>query len=288
MKFEFNKNQINEIGLFRTALGIYLLYYQCILFKDFSTYFGPGSMIIPELLTLKFSILFWVWNSLVLKILFLIMMGLTLIFMLGVINLWMFIGLFILQISFHQANPVIISEPQQLANLFLLMFFFIFPNTYPTFLTLKNYPSTGLMTKEDKQIINILIVFLGLYYLLAGLKQLPDPLWRKGEALYYILKWPIMSKDNFIVQELLKHAFILKALNYGVLVFEISFIFLVYSRFRWILIVLGLGYHLGIYMTLDVGSFSQIMLVWYMLLLDEQTRNKFRNLLNKNALLKTV
>ena len=139
----FDKNKINEIGLFRTALGIYLFYYQLILLNDFSNYFGLGSMVLPDLLTYKFSIFFWVWNAWILKSFFVVMMILTGIFVLGGLNRKGLALLFFLQISFHQANPLIIHEPQQLANLFLLMFFFMSPAHQPVFIKFSLLPQSA-------------------------------------------------------------------------------------------------------------------------------------------------
>ena len=96
---------------------------------------------------------------------------------------WIFLGLGLLpkpgqvlmllvQVSLHGANPLIIHEPQQIAN-FLLLVSIVWPSKV-------SHPAVPGLRR-------VMVFALSSYYLLAGLKKLPDPGWLRGDALAALL-----------------------------------------------------------------------------------------------------
>ena len=129
----------------------------------------------------------------------------------------------------------------------------------------------------DPWIKHILILFLGVYYFWAGIKKLPDPNFLHGTALEYIISWPIMAKNLTLNLFLVKHfVWTTRLFNYLTLIFEITFLFLIYTRFRIYYIFFGILLHAMIYITLEVGNFSFVMLLWYVLLMDDTTINQIK------------
>lgn len=272
-----DKTPLLEIGLFRITLGVYLLYYNLLLLPNVSLYFGLEGML-PKYFLPKFLMVapdFFPWPEYWFIVLFYLMMVLLICFMFGLLNKLTLIPLYLLQLYFYHANPLIIHEPQPLANLFLFLFFFLPPNSPPLLLNKNSFEFTEDNIKELKSLLRIIIFFFGVYYLFVGLKKLPDPLWRQGLAIKNILLWPGVARQNFLTEFITRTPGISQIISYGTLLFEIGFAFLVFTPLRFLLIAGGILLHGGILCTMEVGTLSQVLLVWYALLLDEPTRAKF-------------
>jgi len=265
-----------EIGLFRITLGIYLLYYNFLLLPHVTVYFGLGGML-PKYYLPKFLMVapdFFPWPEYWFIVLFYVMMALLFCFTLGFLNKLTLIPLYLLQLYFYHANPLIIHEPQPLANLFLFLFFFLPPNSPPFLLNRNGFEFTEYKIKELKSLLKIIVFFFGVYYFFVGIKKLPDPLWRQGLAIKNILLWPGVARQNLLTAFITQTSGASQIFSYGTMLFEMSFIFLVFTPLRFILIIGGLLLHGGIFCTMEVGTLSQILLVWYALLLDQPTRKK--------------
>jgi len=269
-----------RVGLFRSALGLYLIYYYISLLPHFFSYFGPESLFRPNLYPwTQPSLLFTFWNSQSIIILLITLVILIVLFTIGFYPKACLIPLWVIHISFHNANPLIIHEPQQIANL-LLIFCFFLPLHHPPILW-RSHKNKGLLeeTSNDKQVIHLLIIYLGIYYLFAGLKKLPDPLWIDGVAFQQLLQWPALGKVNFLTDIIIRSDLIAKICDYTALLFEVSFILLVWTRLRPWLFLLGVAFQISIHWVLEVGSFPWIMIVWQTLLLDRRTQDRLRSIL---------
>lgn len=269
-----------EIGLFRIALGIYLLFYSLPFLPKLSLYYGTQGML-PAYFLPKFLMVapdFFPFPSLWFHSLFIAMLILTVLFTLGYLNKFTLIPLYLLQIYFYHANPMIIHEPQPLANLFLFMFFFLPPNSTPRAQSTNTFSWDDSDIKHTQLLLKIIIVFFGIYYFFVGVKKLPDPLWRNGLALAHILDWAGITRGNFISNTISQSEWLSKLFSYATLLFEISFIFLIFTPARMVLIIVGVLFHTGIFLTMEVGTLSQVLIVWYALLLNQNTRQQFKKL----------
>lgn len=244
---------------FRWSLAIYLLWYYLLMVPNLETYYSAHGMIDRLYLNPRYPSLFFLlpqdtflWLSFIF-IIFLIGM-----FALGRLSRPLVFVLFLFHLSFHNANPLIIHEPQQLSNLFLILFtFFIPPND---------------REEIDPIISKILILSLGCYYFVAGVKKLPDPKWLSGEALHQLVGWSGLSRFNFVSAFLEKHSALSKFFTWLSLIFEISApIGFILKKLRPYWFIFGLLFHVMIGVTLDVGTFSHIMIASYALLLDHKT-----------------
>ncbi|MCX7979131.1 MAG: hypothetical protein N2578_09025, partial [Bdellovibrionaceae bacterium] len=188
----------------------------------------------------------WVTSALALLLL------LWLMFALNFLPRWGQYFLFLLNISFHHANPYIIHEPQQMANLMLLLQIFVFPE--------------DAKRNVDPRLTRLLQLWLGVYYLLAGLKKIPMEIWQDGTAVAALIQWSPFLKEGWLTDLILSQAdWLSPFLTWTVLGWEILFLPLTLSRYRAVALWLGIFVHTGIWFCMEVGSFSFMMMVWYSL-----------------------
>lgn len=247
--------KLDEIQWFRLLLALHQIIYLLKFLPNPAIWFLPGEMVIPN----------WTYPHVVSFVhLLSVDWQVNLVWGLLVIG-WIILGtgrlskigqlfLFFLQVSLHNANPLIIHEPQQIAN-FFLFFSVLWPDSQSS--------QTKLQMKR------LMLAFLCIYYFLAGLKKLPDSLWLEGKALQILLNWQPIARNNFLVEYFLKYPTLLKLATWLTLVFELGFSFIAWSRFRLWLIPIGFIFHFSINLLLEVGSFSWIMAPWYAFLLSE-------------------
>ncbi len=255
----------DEIDFFRKGLSLILISYYVNLLPSLESFFGFNGYIDLNYWDIESSIL-ELSDSMVLRYVCLLMIFFKCAQLFkGTLNWFGLVLLYLLNLSFYRWNSPIIHEPQPIMNFFMLTFFFLPLNSEK---------------RSDPYIKNMLIAFLGIYYLLSGIKKLPDPNFLDGTALYKILSWGVMAKYhdlNLLIVKYLKPLLIF--LNYFVLLFELSFIFLIFTKLRKYLMVIGILFHLMIYLCLEVGNFSWVMILWYSLLLNENQIEKINSLL---------
>jgi hypothetical protein len=107
-------------------------------------------------------------------------------------------------------------------------------------------------------------------YLSSGLSKFAGPLWRDGSAVYYSLSNNVVQR---VPVEVMPPALLdLTVLaTYGTLAFELGFPLLVWGRRTrpWVLWS-GVMLHLGVWLTLEVGPFSWVMMATYVAFLDPE------------------
>ncbi|MEM6731927.1 MAG: HTTM domain-containing protein [Myxococcota bacterium] len=173
-----------------------------------------------------------------------------------------------LVLAFHHANPMIAHEPHPLANLLLwVLLFFPIESRFVAVRTpgMRFFEETSSDYRRGAVIVGL--AFLGVYYFFAGVKKLPDVGWLKGTALFDLLHWSPLKKDNVVVDAMRASPRLAMLGNYATLLFEISFPFVLLTQFRRTLALVGILFHGAILLTLDVGHFTPTMLAWYPLLL---------------------
>lgn len=260
-------------SLLRIACGLHLLFYHFfVILPGFNIFFGENSMVSPQLFSYyPHSPLFMIWSNDYLKLgLLFLLIILCLFFTIGLWARIVHIPLYLLNLSFHLANPFIIHEPQQLVNLLLFVLFFL---PYETFSIKKSYIFRFLEKMSERYscfALTAIQVYLGCYYFFAGIKKLPDLPWLEGTAISLLASWPPFAKENLIT-DLFQIEFISMMGCYFTLIFEIGFIFISFSRWRRFLIPIGIMFHALIGIAFDVGLFFPAMIMWYSVLLRDIT-----------------
>lgn len=109
-------------------------------------------------------------------------------------------------------------------------------------------------------------VCLGFLYFDSAIHKLFAPHWRNGLGAWLPATQPyyISALD---MSPLLNIEWLQKSIGYTILVFQFTFIFLAQNRcFRPLYLLVGIGLHLGIFLTLNIYPFGAGMLIFYVLL----------------------
>ena len=102
-----------------------------------------------------------------------------------------------------------------------------------------------------------------LIYFSSGVAKFMNELWRDGTALYYVLSNNVLPRFPIdVIPPALQGVATLA--TYGTLVFELGFPFMVaWRRTRPFTLLAGVALHLGVWVMLEVGPFSWVMLATY-------------------------
>ena len=149
----------------------------------------------------------------------------------------------------------------------LLMFYLSFADTFSHFTLRKQKIYSPEMQRLHNLVSNLasyaIIINLCLVYFMAGLYKAQDPYWLKGTGIYYFLnddRYSILAANK----QLVSPSIWMYVVNYGTVLFEISFPFLVFfKRSRWIALLLGVLMHLGIYFFLMIYGMSVVFILQY-------------------------
>jgi len=108
---------------------------------------------------------------------------------------------------------------------------------------------------------------VALIYLSSALWKLSYPAWRDGTAVYWALNLNGFHRFPWPIPVALEP--LLPFFTWGTLLFELLFPVLVWFRAtRGPVLVMGLGLHLGLWLTLEIGPFSWVMIASYVAFLD--------------------
>ncbi|MEQ1761261.1 MAG: HTTM domain-containing protein [Vicinamibacterales bacterium] len=103
---------------------------------------------------------------------------------------------------------------------------------------------------------------IALIYLVTGLWKLGNPSWRDGSAVHYVLNTNVFHRFAGLLSPNLE--WLAELGTYTTLAWELGFAFLLLWRpTRWLVLVLGVLMHLGIFATIEVGPFHFVMLAAY-------------------------
>jgi len=109
-------------------------------------------------------------------------------------------------------------------------------------------------------------ITMGLLYLDSGIHKLSSEFWRNGMGAWLPSTMPYYMSP-LDMSFLLDHPFLEMLIGYSVIAFQLVFLFLYWHRwFRVPLLILGMSFHVGIIISLNVYPFGFGMLVNYLLL----------------------
>jgi hypothetical protein len=110
------------------------------------------------------------------------------------------------------------------------------------------------------------IVFCAIYGSTGILKLIYEPGWWTGAPLDHFLLHPLFGQKP--VGLMLSGSFLTAPMGWWTLAFEVLFPFLIwFRRTNLLLLVLGVGFHLGLLFLMDVGAFSFVAMAAYPALL---------------------
>ena len=263
---DYSTDEVFDLLRMINGLGM-IVYYMTVVIPHFNLYYSKSGLVAPE--AFSFYPKSWVFlfngNEILLTGLLIFLLALILCYTIGLYAKWALVIFLPIHLGFHTANPFIIHEPQQLSNL-LLILTLLFPIENKWALKTKSDIFPALKEREKKMILFSLGCYLSLYYFFAGFKKIPDSSWLNGEAVHQLLSWPYLSRDNFF-NEFFKNPKLSPLLSYFTIFFELSFFLVAITKYRKLLIPIGVMFHLIIGLSLDIGLFFWSMISWYPVLL---------------------
>ena len=118
-------------------------------------------------------------------------------------------------------------------------------------------------------------IMLGLLYLDSGIHKLSSEFWRNGMGAWLPSTMPYYMSP-LDMSFLLNHQSLEMLIGYSVIAFQLVFLFLYWHRwFRIPLLLLGISFHIGIIVSLNVYPFGFAMLVNYLLLVPAAFWNRW-------------
>jgi hypothetical protein len=112
-------------------------------------------------------------------------------------------------------------------------------------------------------------------YLVSGIDKLKSVTWRTGEALEYISQLDAMY--NLQMTGMFENPMILLILSWCIIGFELGFPVLVwFNKTKWIVLTLGVIFHLYIWIVLCLPHFAAVMIVSYLIFLNDVDVRQFR------------
>lgn len=150
--------------------------------------------------------------------------------------------------------PVILDGGNNLMHILLFLCIFMVPKS--------RFAARNALSNACFFVARFQVVFV---YATAGLSKVTGQLWPQGMAMYYTMN--VAEYGHPLLGELMTNFPLLSVLgSYGTLFFQLSLPFLIWFRkTRWLVLLVGTLFHLGIVFGMGLVSFGFAMCVSYFL-----------------------
>lgn len=267
----YNENyKFHSIDLMRKVLYIYLLYTTIILLPYASEIWGPDSMVISYPVdvystSLYLNLLFhpsiapYFYFFVFLQILFLI---------LGIFSIYPRLSavmVFILTSNLSNRMYLMNTAGEQLILIFLffLMFF-----------SVKEEKKTELQIMINNICAMALFFQMVVLYFFSGIYKLYYPEWTNGSAMFLTLMMDEFTHP-FIKNNLSGNNILLLVGTYISLIYQLAFpIFIWFKKIRKYFLWVGIIFHLSISFVLGIFDFGMIMLIAYIMYMENEKAYK--------------
>lgn len=148
-------------------------------------------------------------------------------------------------------------------------------------------PKTNGFFGELQNILNntfywILLIQICVLYLFAGIYKLFDPTWTEGLAVMYVSRIDVFS--SWGVSFLRDNYFLSAILTYSVIAYQLLFVFAVWiKRIKIPFLVYGVVFHLMTSFGMGIFAFGWIMVIMYLLFLDDQQIEKLKSFFKRKG-----
>ena len=259
-------------ALMRASLGMALLYEYAFNYSHRYYLWGPDRIAqgfpIPE-----FSPYAWSSSLLYFDLLFHAGILVTLLFTVGIGGRLVTLCVCIMTMSLQDLNGLITDGGDNITRIVLLYMIF-----------------ADVSGRRDRKVSTIgglvhnaailaIVVQLSFLYLSTGMYKVMGSYWQSGVALYYILRVNSFSWTGFGGETLYTNEYLIVALTYATVLFEVTFAFALFNRWtRRLILVIGVGFHCGVAATMGLVSFSWMMLSLYFVCLPDREYERAKSL----------
>jgi uncharacterized membrane protein YphA (DoxX/SURF4 family) len=269
-RFWFQPADCAPLSVIRIATGLLLFYSHIVWAMNSESFFGPESWLSADAASAiqsgssSYSFL-WLVDSLpgVISVVHVGALLIALLLIIGYYSRAAAIAAFVMTISFANRNPTALYGFDQVLG-FLTLYLSINPGegrlSLTSWLRRRKHICSVTVSTSANVALRLMQSHLCLLYLVSGLSKLKGLTWWSGVAFWgavgnleyqtvdltWMVDWPIA----------------INLLTYTVLVWEISYCFLVWNRWlRPIVIVMAIPVHLGIAVCFGMITFGLAMLV---------------------------
>lgn len=281
------KISLYSLGIFRILAGVILFAYYLSLYKDFSLFFFDSGILPSEVLTSKFWLLSFKWslyflsgNEVYCYLLYFSGILFSVLLILGYKIRWVTFISWLLLVSIHNRNPLLINAGDRMLQLLLFWMIFLPSSAF------------GLDRCDKKEhalysfsTIAILVQVLIIYFFSASLKTGAE--WRvTGTALNDALSLSYITTD--FGKWLLSFPVLLKAFTFftfylelfGPLIILIPFY---NSTIRWIVLICFMAFHLATLLTFHLELFPLVGMAAWVLFVPHNSWLKWKNKISKES-----
>jgi hypothetical protein len=269
-------DQALPLALLRVALGVLLLWSTLQLLSSWDLYFGRTGVVpqrsLDAVLAKDAKLLFRLttdvtWQK-ALSFAALVPMA---TFTLGILPRLSALVSFWFLLSLQLRAPILLDG----ADLVLraLLFLFIFAKSDGA---LAPFSSLRRPDSAAGLVVLALRAQVALIYLATALAKLEGSLWQDGSAIAYVLRLTSFTRADWVA--LSDNPWLVAALTWGTLAFELSFAFLVWNRrLRPLVLGAGLLFHLGIELVMYVPVFPAVMAASYLVFIPGDVARRFHH-----------
>lgn len=176
---------------------------------------------------------------------------------------WITFNLYIVYLPFANGADIV---------LFVLAFWCVPMAAYPQVKSAVGKDVQKAIYNASVLLCQLQVVFI---YFVSGWDKLMSQAWRSGEAFSYITNLDTMF--NPVFRNTFDHAAAQWMLSWTTILFELAFCFLVWFRqTRLPMLVVGVLFHLFIWIVLSLPDFACTMMVSYVLFLKDSEINRFK------------
>lgn len=300
----FRRIPVTGFGLMRIGWAFVVLIYDGTKAWDITRYFSADGLLTPEIATMivrtaqRFSIFDTVTSAEAVFALYLVLLFACVCMIVGVFPRLMTIVAVLLLFSFHERNPLSLGGGDTvLRNIGFLL---ILAPTGRAF-SLRRLQMHWREWKLKRRLLppatmaawpQVLLLWqLGVIYVTSGWDKMVGSMWIGGTAVNSALHHPHFTRLPLWMMDYVSP--ISPTIAYAVIVFEFSWLLLLLPNdillhlglsrgtVKRALLVMGILFHGGIFLLMDVGSFSWAMMIAYLGILETEDFAVLRDALNR-------
>lgn len=266
-RFLFQHIDIKQYAVLRIALGILITLYLLELLPFHSLHFSPDGWLEKQRdLSLynsgSWSLLFFLENKSQTWFFFLGTIACSVAFSLGFLTKLSGLATFIALVSIWNRNPILLDGDD--AILRVMLFFLLFSPCGRVYSIDSLFHSP--LVKSEIWPLRMIQFQMAFIYFVSGWVKFHSQEWQDGTILQYVLVHPEYARWDFA--KILSYPLIravLNAVTFTIMWWELLFpILMIGSRTRTPCLLLGIAFHLGLLMFMNLRWFSCIMLVLYL------------------------
>ncbi|MFN7115865.1 MAG: restriction endonuclease subunit S [Saprospiraceae bacterium] len=224
-------------------------------------------------------ILYFFSNPDLLKVYFIILGILGLLFMFGIGGTITGIILYFMLFFVHQKNNYILDGSDNV--LLVVLPFLLLANSYSYFIEEKYFPKFEARLRANKLVVQVAKLFcLGLMiqvcfvYFFTAVAKSEGSLWQKGTALYYVMRVEEFRATSWNIP-LTENIYFVVIGTYFTMLVEIAMPFLVwFKRTKFFILLLMSALHIGIWIFMRIDNFSTIMIATYFVFFTDKEYQK--------------